>query len=223
MSSKINEIRDWKVRNSLEICQLGQLSCIRELKWNPVAKGCEGEQRRWNRVAEPGQKLSVLNLRGQHNAKNTQSPIINSIFYVAAKTKRQELTLSSKMTETPRTASTRRTRRTCRTRSDCSDSDDDKWERGGHQVKCNRGSDCGSGFGFNARDRNHRAVGRAAALDGHYPRTQASSVWHGTLAGMGLDALAEGWQLVAGWLAVGRCNCIWQRAHCGPTAAAVHL
>lgn len=49
----------------------------------------------------------------------------------------------------------------------------------GHQVKCNRGfssiSSYGFRFRFNARDRNHRAVSSATALDGHYPKSQHPS------------------------------------------------
>lgn len=100
------------------IRQLGQLICVREPKWNPLKAGREAAlvaalQRNW--VAEPGQKLSVQNLRGQQNAKTPKDPIINSIFSVAAKTKCQELTLSSRMTGGTARRTTSRVPRTPRT------------------------------------------------------------------------------------------------------------
>jgi len=87
----------------------------------------------------------------------------------------------------------------------------------GRQVKCNRGIGFSwrISFRFNARDRNHRAVSRATALDGHYPRTQPPpfdmELWPGW----------DGWMISSRWYLLHRnCNCnyIWQRSYCGPTA-----
>lgn len=202
------------------IRQLGQLICVREPKWNPLKAGREAAlvaalRRNW--VTEPGQKLSVQNLRGQQNAKTPKDPIINSIFSVAAKTKCQELTLSSRMTGGTARRTTSRVPRTPRT-SGCTDSDDDKCERTSSEMQPRLQLHLQLRLQIQIQCAWQKPQGcqQCNRLGWPLPQVAASFVWHGTLSRMG-------WYGILSSVACScNCNYICQRSYCGPTAA-VHL